>query len=141
MWRSVLILMLALRFLGGSAVCCCTLSAWSNQLFGSTATASCCCPTPDKNPSDDSSPAPMKVPHQCPCRHTFETTARTDTPVLNYQSLQIESVLDKLLAQAPSFFQIDVTVFDAAREEPRSGGQFPYQSRPNILSLLQCLRC
>ncbi len=141
MWRSVLILMLAMRFLGGSAVCCCTLSVWSNQLFGSTAMASCCCAAPDKDQSDDSALAPVKVPHQCPCRHAFETTARTDTPLLDFQSLQIESALDKLCALAPSFLQIDVMSFEAAREEPRSGGQFPHQSRANILSLLQSFRC
>ena len=141
MWHRVLILMLALRFLGGSAVCCCTLSAWSNQLFDSTARASCCCATPENDGSEDSAPAPAKVPHQCPCRHTFETTARTDTPLLDFESLQIESALDKLLALAPSFLQIGVTVFDAAREELRSGGQFPHQSRANILSLLQSFRC
>ena len=142
MWRNVLILMLTLRMLMGSAVCCCTLGAWMTSLSGKSASTSCCCcPQPTNESSQDSSPG-LPVRHQCPCRCGLNVIATTASELFNFESLRIASWLDKLelsTAFAACFPDRDLNrvMFPA----DSTAGPFAHCRGTEILRLLQTMRC
>ncbi len=143
MGRNVLVVMLTLRMLFGSVVCCCTLSAWTSSLFGKTA-ANCCCAQPTDDASRDSTPAKPAKPakHECPCRNGLNVMANPDGELFNFESLRAASWLD------PSNLADTQASFGDVSDLPRkafptrfSVGPFAHCRGTEILRLLQTMRC
>lgn len=141
MWRNVLVLMLTLRMLTGSVVCCCTLGAWMTSLSGKTANVSCCCAPTTDDASQNSTPA-QPVRHECPCRNGLTVMAKADSELFNFESLRVASWLDKLelpmpLAGCSQERGLNRVIFPA----DSTAGPFAHYSGTEILRLLQTMRC